>query len=105
MTPDEVFIEDVAVRVRQAITQHKLTQNEVTEQSGVSTSVLSQWLQRKYRGDSKGIANRLAVWLRDVALLGPEALRQRARGGGVSESTPRRMSTPDFRLASAVPSL
>ncbi|CAN5612611.1 AAA family ATPase [soil metagenome] len=64
--------ERTAVRAdtRNAMTDHRLTQAEVSRQSGVASSSLSQFLSNSYPGDNDAIAAQLDKWLK--------ALRQAA---------------------------
>jgi len=54
---------DVREQIGEILADGSVTQAQICRESGVSSGILSPWLQEKYRGDSRAVESRLRTWL------------------------------------------
>ncbi|WP_429885349.1 AAA family ATPase [Geoalkalibacter halelectricus] len=59
----EAFEPDARQKIAAILAEGSVTQAQICRESGVSSGILSPWLQEKYRGDSQAVEAKLRTWL------------------------------------------
>ncbi len=88
------FAPDVREQIAAILAERSVTQAQICRESGVSSGILSPWLQDKYRGDSRAVEQRLRTWL--------DARSRKAAVAGALPVAPPWLETPTAAKIGAV---